>query len=191
MFWFFDRGRPTPAAWPATRIRKETIVFCSPILERTLARLPSRVRDVGRPRGHAKLATTAERVHRVVLLELFPNRLLQTFGYHVWDLTCRLTLHEHFLMHDYTGHQQFLTETRQSDLKPCVRSGSQFVRPVPRIGLNPADPNPPSLAPGPKFEDNTLHVLSCSPIAPRINFENVAIFPTEHRHTARIRKFSH
>ena len=59
------------------------------------------MRKVWRPRGHAKLAPTAKRnVRLVVLLDFSPSRLLPTFGRRMRDLTCFLTLFEHVLTHD-------------------------------------------------------------------------------------------
>ena len=76
----------------ATDTPEQTRVRCNPVLDGTLVGIPSSVRKVGRPRGHAKLAPTAKRnVGPLVLFDFSPSRMLPTFGRRMRVLTCCLT----------------------------------------------------------------------------------------------------
>ena len=63
-------------AWSATCIPEKTVVRCNLVIDGILVGIPSSVREVGRPRRHAKHTPTAKRnVRPIAVLEFFPSRL--------------------------------------------------------------------------------------------------------------------
>ena len=179
-------------AWSATDIPEKTIVRCNLVLDGTLIGIPSSVRKVGRPRGHAKLAPTAKRnVRSVVLFDFSPSRLLPTFGRRMRDLTCFLTPRTRPHAR-YLGHPQLQTEPRQSDLR-ALCSLRFSVRRDQCLASISTLPTKTQLRPLLDPSAKQVHIVFSFEVqpSPRINVENIATFPTKHHYIARIRQLSH
>ena len=180
-------------AWSATDIPEKTIVCCDLVLDRTLVGIPSSVRKVGCPCGHAKLAPTAKKECAFGCAPQFLSLLAASHvwapcaGSHVLPYSLRTRPHTRYL-----GHPQLQTEPRQSDL----RALSSLRFPVRRnqclasISTLPTKTRLRSLLDPSAKQIHPVFSLEVQP-SPRINAENITTFPTEYHHIAHIRQLSH